>query len=93
MLYGKIVEGVLIYAPPEIYDENGVVTMLNCPSDYYNAGYKRVNRLIPIYNENTQVLVFDYIIENDTDIYVHYKLEQMDILNGFDDILYEEVNM
>ena len=50
MLYGKIIDGILIYAPPEIYKENGEVIILKTPSDYYDNGYKSVIKNIPKYH-------------------------------------------
>ena len=88
MLYGKIVEGVLIYAPPEIYDDNGVVTILKTPSDYYNNGYKIVKRIVPAYDSMTQILLLDNISEDDTNIYINYIVQDQ-----LDYIIEEEANI
>ena len=92
MLFGKIVDGALQYAPPEIYDDNGIVTTLKTPSDYYDNGYKRVIRQIPNYNVHKQVLALDNIQENDSEIIINYKLVDVDPLQSYNDILEEEVN-
>ena len=63
MLYGKIIDGVLIYAPPEIYKENGEVIILKTPSDYYDNGYKFVRRNMPEYDPMKEILVLDNIID------------------------------
>ena len=92
MLYGKMIDGVIIYAPPEIYKENGEVIILKTPSDYYDNGYKRVIRQIPNYNVHKQVLALDNIQENDSEIIINYKLVNVDPLQSYNDILEEEVN-
>lgn len=88
MLYGKIVDGVLIYAPPEIYKENGEVIILKTPSDYYDNGYKFVHRNTPKYDPMKEILVLDNIIENDNEISITYKL-----IDPYDSIIDEEVNI
>ena len=88
MLYGKIVDGVLIYAPPEVYKENGEVIILKTPSDYYDNGYKFVRRNTPKYDPMKEILVLDNIIENDNEISITYKL-----MDPYDSIINEEVNM
>lgn len=88
MLYGKLIEGAIQFAPPEIYDDNGVVTFLNTPSDYYDNGYKVVRRMIPKYDPGMQILLLDNITEDDTTIYVNYIVNDL-----FDYIIKEEANM
>ena len=88
MLYGKMIDGVIIYAPPEIYKENGEVIILKTPSDYFNNGYKFVRRNIPKYDPMKEILVLDNIIENDNEICITYKL-----IHPYDSIINEEVNM
>ena len=88
MLYGKMIDGVIIYAPPEIYKENGEVIILKTPSDYFENGYKFVRRNIPEYDPMKEILVLDNIIENDNEISITYKL-----IDPYDSIINEEVNM
>lgn len=88
MLYGKLIGGAIQFAPPEIYDDNGVVTFLKGPSDYYDNGYKVVRRMIPEYDPRTQKLLFNNITEDDTTIYVNYIVNDL-----FDYIIKEEANM
>ena len=88
MLYGKMIDGVIIYAPPEIYKENGEVIILKTPSDYFENGYKFVRRNIPEYDPMKEILVLDNIIENDNEISITYKL-----MDPYDSIINEEVNM
>ena len=88
MLYGKMIDDVIIYAPPEIYKENGEVIILETPSDYYDNGYKFVRRNIPKYDPMKEILVLDNIIENDNEISITYKL-----MDPYDSIINEEVNM
>lgn len=92
MLYGKLVGGVIQYAPPEIYDDNNVVTILNTPGDYYDNGYKRVIRLLPIYDPIKQVLHLEHQEETDSSIIIHYKVVDIDPLQSYNNILEEEVN-
>ena len=88
MLYGKMIDGVIIYAPPEIYKENGEVIILKTPSDYFDNGYKFVRRNIPKHDPMKEILVLDNIIENDNEISITYKL-----MDPYDSIINEEVNM
>ena len=88
MLYGKMIDGVIIYAPPEIYKENGEVIILKTPSDYFDKGDKFVRRNIPKYDPMKEILVLDNIIENDNEISITYKL-----MDPYDSIINEEVNM
>lgn len=71
MNWAKLVNGNLEYAPPEIYDENGIVREFKTYDDYINAGYKRVIRKKPAYNPYLQYLVLKEIVD-DEDIYILY---------------------
>lgn len=77
MIWGKIVNGELQYAPPETYDENGVVKELRRYDDLTNEGYKRVISNKPVYNPYTQYLLLDKIVEEDN-IYISYIVKDIE---------------
>ena len=74
MLWGKLVNGELQYAPPEIYCEDGRVIDLVSDDDYRYEGYKRVIRKRPPYNPYTEYLIFKGYVEED-DIYIIYEVK------------------
>ena len=89
MLWGKLVNGELQYAPPEIYCEDGRVIDLVSDDDFRYEGYKRVIRKRPPYNPYTEYLVFKEYIEDD-DIYIIYEVKgREDDLNK---VIEEEIN-
>lgn len=89
MLWGKLVNGELQYAPPEIYYEDGRVKDLVLDDDYRYEGYKRVIKKRPPYNPYTEYLVFKGYVEED-DIYIIYEVKgNEDDLNK---IIEEEIN-
>ena len=80
MEWGKIVDGLVVYAPPEVYDSEKRVKVLQTYDDYKNEGYKRVVRKKPSYNPYLQYLVLKEIKEDDDNIYITY--EVIDITNN-----------
>lgn len=77
MDWGKLVNGELQYAPPEVYDENGIVKELKHHDDFINEGYKRVIRKKPTYNPFTQCVVFKEFVEKEDDIYILYEVKDI----------------
>lgn len=72
--WGKVVDDELLYAPPEIIEDDGRVKELKTYDDFINAGYKRIIKRKPPYNPYLQYLVLDRILEKE-DIYVYYDVK------------------
>lgn len=88
--WGKVVDGKLMYAPPEIIEEDGRVKELKTYDDFVNAGYKRIVKRRPSYNPYLQYLVLDMILDRD-DIFVYYIA--VDMINNEENALtYEQIS-
>lgn len=77
MHWGKIINGELQYAPPEIYYEDGSVRELLSYDDYVYEGYKRIIRKKPTYDPATEYLILNGFIEEEKDIYILYEIKDI----------------
>lgn len=96
MHFGKVVDGVIVYAPCEIYTETNEVIVLNTPDDYYQCGYKIVINRKPAYNTSVFKLIYDGFTEKDTTIIINYKLKPIDSTEAtfeeLEKIYFDEIN-
>ena len=73
-MYGKLIDGVLKYAPTNYLTENGKM-ILNFNTNIevmLENGFKEVINIVPSYDANTQVVTMDSYTEGDTTITVNY---------------------
>ena len=73
-MYGKLIDGVLKYAPTNYLTENGKM-ILNFNTNIevmLENGFKEVINVVPSYDANTQVVTRDSYTEGDTTITVNY---------------------
>lgn len=73
-MYGKLIDGVLKYAPTNYLTENGKM-ILNFNTNIevmLENGFKEVINVVPSYDANTQVVTMDSYTEEDTTITVNY---------------------
>lgn len=73
-MYGKLINGVLKYAPTNYLTENGKM-ILNFNTNIevmLENGFKEVINVVPSYDANTQVVTRDSYTEDDTTITVNY---------------------
>lgn len=95
MNYGKIIDGILIPAPIEIFTEDGKVIELNTREDYLNNGYKIVINKKPSYDINKYDLFVTDLIETELTITIKYELKEKEILVDYSEfiaIYNEEIN-
>lgn len=73
-MYGKLIDGVLKYAPTNYLTENGkMILNFNTNTDVMlENGFKEVINVVPSYDANTQVVTRDSYTEDDTTITVNY---------------------
>lgn len=73
-MYGKLIDGVIKYAPTNYLTENGKM-ILNFNTNIevmLENGFKEVINVVPSYDANTQVVTMDSYTEGDTTITVNY---------------------
>lgn len=73
-MYGKLIDGVIKYAPTNYLTENGKM-ILNFNTNIevmLENGFKEVINVVPSYDANTQVVTMDSYTEEDTTITVNY---------------------
>ena len=73
-MYGKLIDGVLKYAPTNYLTENGKM-ILNFNTNIevmLENGFKEIINVVPSYDANTQVVTRDSYTEDDTTITVNY---------------------
>lgn len=73
-MYGKLIDGVLKYAPTNYLTENGKM-ILNFNTNIevmLENGFKEIINVVPSYDANTQVVTRDSYTEGDTTITVNY---------------------
>ena len=73
-MYGKLIDGVLKYAPTNYLTENGKM-ILNFNTNIevmLENGFKEIINVVPSYDANTQVVTMDSYTEEDTTITVNY---------------------
>ena len=73
-MYGKLIDGVLKYAPTNYLTENGkLIFNFNTNIEVMlENGFKEVINVVPSYDANTQVVTRDSYTEEDTTITVNY---------------------
>lgn len=73
-MYGKLIDGVLKYAPTNYLTENGkLIFNFNTNIEVMlENGFKEVINVVPSYDANTQVVTMDSYTEEDTTITVNY---------------------
>lgn len=73
-MYGKLIDGVLKYAPTNYLTENGkMILNFNTNTEVMlENGFKEVINVVPSYDANTQVVTRDSYTEDDTTITVNY---------------------
>lgn len=73
-MYGKLIDGVLKYAPTNYLTENGkMILNFNTNTEVMlENGFKEVINVVPSYDANTQVVTMDSYTEEDTTITVNY---------------------
>ena len=73
-MYGKLIDGVIKYAPTNYLTENGKM-ILNFNTNIevmLENGFKEIINVVPSYDANTQVVTMDSYTEGDTTITVNY---------------------
>ena len=73
-MYGKLIDGVIKYAPTNYLTENGKM-ILNFNTNIevmLENGFKEIINVVPSYDANTQVVTVDSYTEEDTTITVNY---------------------
>lgn len=73
-MYGKLIDGVIKYAPTNYLTENGKM-ILNFNTNIevmLENGFKEIINVVPSYDANTQVVTMDSYTEEDTTITVNY---------------------
>ena len=73
-MYGKLIDGVLKYAPTNYLTENGKM-ILNFNTNIeimLENGFKEIINVVPSYDANTQIVTRDSYTEEDTTITVNY---------------------
>ena len=73
-MYGKLINGVIKYAPTNYLTENGRM-ILNFNTNIevmVENGFKEIINVVPSYDANTQVVTMDSYTEGDTTITVNY---------------------
>lgn len=73
-MYGKLIDGVLKYAPTNYLTENGkMILNFNTNTEVMlENGFKEVINVVPSYDANTQVVTMDSYTEEGTTITVNY---------------------
>ena len=73
-MYGKLIDGVLKYAPTNYLTENGkMILNFNTNTEVMlENGFKEIINVVPSYDANTQVVTRDSYTEGDTTITVNY---------------------
>ena len=73
-MYGKLIDGVLKYAPTNYLTENGkMILNFNTNTEVMlENGFKEIINVVPSYDANTQVVTMDSYTEDDTTITVNY---------------------
>ena len=73
-MYGKLIDGVLKYAPTNYLTENGkLIFNFNTNTEVMlENGFKEVINVVPSYDANTQVVTMDSYTEEATTITVNY---------------------
>ena len=73
-MYGKLIDGVIKYAPTNYLTENGkMILNFNTNTEVMlENGFKEIINVVPSYDANTQVVTRDSYTEEDTTITVNY---------------------
>ena len=73
-MYGKLINGVIKYAPTNYLTENGkMIFNFNTNIEVMlENGFKEIINIVPSYDANTQVVTMDSYTEEDTTITVNY---------------------
>lgn len=73
-MYGKLIDGVLKYAPTNYLTENGkMILNFNTNTEVMlENGFKEIINVVPSYDANTQVVTMDSYTEEATTITVNY---------------------
>ena len=73
-MYGKLINGVIKYAPTNYLTENGkMILNFNTNTEVMlENGFKEIINVVPSYDANTQVVTMDSYTEEDTTITVNY---------------------
>ena len=73
-MYGKLIDGVIKYAPTNYLTENGkLIFNFNTNTEVMlENGFKEIINVVPSYDANTQVVTMDSYTEEDTTITVNY---------------------
>ena len=73
-MYGKLIDGVIKYAPTNYLTENGkMILNFNTNTEVMlENGFKEIINVVPSYDANTQVVTMDSYTEGDTTITVNY---------------------
>ena len=73
-MYGKLIDGVIKYAPTNYLTENGkMILNFNTNTEVMlENGFKEIINVVPSYDANTQVVTMDSYTEEDTTITVNY---------------------
>ena len=73
-MYGKLIDGVIKYAPTNYLTENGkMILNFNTNTEVMlENGFKEIINVVPSYDANTQVVTMDSYTEEATTITVNY---------------------
>lgn len=75
-MYGKLVDGVLEYAPENLKLPNGkmILNFNNSENIMKKYGYKELANQIPAYDPATQNVYISEYVENDNEIIIVYRV-------------------
>lgn len=90
MIYGKVVDGKIEYAPPEFYtDDNEVIMDIDVMEQF---GYKMVINVKPEYEKGLYKLYYIGFTELDYAIRLHYEVRKVVSVEKLDEIYTDEIN-
>ena len=80
-MYGKLIDGKLVYAPDKYVDADGNLTLNFCDNvtKMIEEGYKEITDSIPVYNDSIQKLELDRCIEVNGKIIRQFKAVDKDL--------------
>ena len=80
-MYGKLIDGKLVYAPDNYVDADGNLTLNFCNNvtKMIEEGYMEITDSIPMYNDSIQTLELDRCIEVNGKIIRQFKAVPKDL--------------
>ena len=80
-MYGKLIDGKLVYAPDNYVDADGNLTLNFCNNvtKMIEEGYMEISDSIPVYNDSIQTLELDRCMEVNGKIIRRFKAVPKDL--------------